>query len=276
MENLIQSKLLKLDEILASFERVAVAFSGGVDSAFLLHCAHERLGDRAVAATAETPLVPSDEIEAASSFATEKNIEHVIIPIDLFQNSAVVSNPSDRCYHCKLDIFRAILDFAASRGIPHVIEGSNSDDRNDYRPGMRALAELGVRSPLMEAGLTKDEIRRAARGRGLSAWSRPAGPCLATRVPHGVAITRKMLDAIDRAERYLRGLGFSEVRVRHHGDLARIEVPRQDRARLCDHFAEIAARLKSHGFRYITLDIEGYRRGSMNRTPDGEEADGQG
>jgi len=276
MENLIPSKLLKLDEILSSLDRVAVAFSGGVDSAFLLHCAHKRLGDRAVAVTVETPLVPSDEIEAARSFATAENIEYVIIPVDIFQNSAVISNPPDRCYHCKLDIFRAILDFAAARGIFHVIEGSNSDDRNDYRPGMRALEELGVRSPLMEAGFTKDEIRRAARDRGLSAWNRPAGPCLATRLPHGTAITREALDAIDRAERYLRGLGFSEVRVRHHGDLARIEVPRQERAHLCDRSDEIAARLKSHGFRYITLDIEGYRRGSMNRKPDGEEADGQG
>lgn len=278
MDDRIRNKLLTLDGIIASLGRVAVAFSGGVDSAFLMKYAHDRLGSGAVAVTADSPLVTSEEIETTRSFAAAEHIEHAILPIDLLRNDAVISNPPDRCYHCKLAIFRAILEFAAARGIPHVIEGSNRDDRDDYRPGMRALAELGVRSPLMEAGLTKDEIRRTSRDSGLAGWDRPASPCLATRVPHGVRITGEMLDAIGRAERYLRELGFRDVRVRHHGDLARIEVPSDERTRLLDEVraAGIAEYFKSCGFTYITLDIEGYRRGSMNIQTGGNKEDGQG
>lgn len=278
MDDRLKNKLEKLDEIIASLGRVAVAFSGGVDSAFLLKYAHDRLGDNAIAVTADSPLVPADEIEATRSFTGAEKIEHAVLAIDIFRNSAVITNPPDRCYHCKLDIFRTISKFASSKRIHHVIEGSNSDDRDDYRPGMRALVELGVRSPLMEAGLTKDEIRRVSHDLGLAGWDRPASPCLATRIPHGVSITREMLDAIYRAEWYLRSLGFRDVRVRHHGDLARIEAPRAECALLLDpdRAAGIAEHFKSYGFTYITLDIEGYRRGSMNKQSGGTKADGQG
>ncbi len=278
MDDRLTHKIAKLDEIIASLGRAAVAFSGGVDSAFLLKFAHDRLGDGAIAVTADVPFVTAEEIELTRSFARAEGIEHALLPIDLFMDSAVIANPPDRCYHCKLAIFRAIREFASSKGISHVIEGSNRDDRDDYRPGMRALNELGVRSPLMEAGLTKDEIRTASRDSGLAGWDRPANPCLATRIPHGVAITVTMLDAVCRAERYLRGLGFREVRVRHHGNLARIEAPRDECALFFtgDRAGAIAAHLKTCGFTYITLDIEGYRRGSMNIPAGGEEADGQG
>jgi uncharacterized protein len=175
-------------------------------------------------------------------------------------------------------VFSTIREFAESNGIFHVLDGSNHDDRDDYRPGMRALRELKIRSPLMEAGLAKDEIRAAARDMGLSAWDKPANPCLATRIPCGTAITKEMLETIYRAEQYLRELGFRSVRVRHHGNLARIEVPADDRRLFLDGAlsVKVAERFKSLGFIYITLDIEGYRMGSMNERTVKEKGDGQG
>ena len=198
--------------------------------------------------------------------------------MDIFKNSAVIANPPDRCYHCKLDVFRAIAAFASSKGISRVAEGSNLDDRDDYRPGIPGHRELSVLSPLMEAGFTKDDIREASRAMGLAAWDRPANPCLATRIPCGTAITREMLEAVYRAEEYLHGLGLRDVRVRHHGSIARIEVPRdqQDIILREPAAAAIAAAFKRLGFAHIALDIEGYRRGSMNEPTAKERDDGQG
>lgn len=278
METSINNKITALHRILDSCGSVAVAFSGGVDSAFLLKTAHDRLGQGAVAVTVDSPLIAPDEIEAARAFTASEGIPHEIIFVDIFKNSAVIANPPDRCYHCKLDVFRAIAAFAASKGISHIAEGSNADDREDYRPGFRAITELSVLSPLMEAGFTKDDIREASRALGLAAWDKPANPCLATRIPCGTAITRDMLDAVYRAEEYLHGLGLRDVRVRHHGSIARIEVPRDQQDILLKepNAAAIAGVFKRLGFAHIALDIEGYRRGSMNEPASGGRGDGQG
>ena len=278
MENLIKHKLENLNAIIDSLGTVAVAFSGGVDSTFLLKTAHSRLGRGVIAVTASTPLIPPDEIEAARAFTKAEGISHEILSINIFTNTAVIANPPDRCYHCKLDVFRAIIEFAASQGIGTVADGSNFDDRSDYRPGARAVVELGVRSPLMEAGLTKQEIREASREIGIAAWDKPANPCLATRIPCGTAITKEKLEAVYRAEQHLHGIGLRNVRVRHHGAIARIEAPRESLAFIIEKevSAGIARAFKTIGFTYITLDIEGYRMGSMNEPMGKENNNGQG
>jgi pyridinium-3,5-biscarboxylic acid mononucleotide sulfurtransferase len=274
----VKEKIATLNSIIESIGSAAIAYSGGVDSAFLLKCAHDLLGDRVIAVTVSSPLLSSGEIEEAAAYASAEGARHVIVPADPFGNERLMANPPERCYLCKLDIFRTIMAYAASASLPRVVEGSHADDRADDRPGMRALAELDIRSPLREAGLTKDEIRRAAKERGVPAWDRPANPCLATRIPTGTPITRERLDAIDRAERVLHDLGLRDVRVRHHGDIARIEVPRESMALFLDGAvsARIAAALKSLGFRHIALDIEGYRSGSMNEPSGKGEHHGQG
>lgn len=278
MKNTFSEKFNRLQDILASYKTVAVAFSGGVDSTFLLKTAHGRLGQGAVAVTVDSPLIAPDEIQTARSFTATEGIPHEIIYVDIFKNEAVIANPPDRCYHCKLDVFRAIAAFASSRGIARIAEGSNADDRDDYRPGFRAITELSVRSPLMEAGFTKKDIREASRAMGLAAWDKPANPCLATRIPCGTAITKEMLDAVYRAEEYLHGLGIRDVRVRHHGSVARIEVPRDQQDIILREPAAsaIANVFKRLGFAHIALDIEGYRRGSMNKPASGGRDDGQG
>ena len=278
MDSTIKNKLSKLYDIIDSMGKMAIAFSGGVDSTFLLKVAHDRLGDGVTAVTVDSPLIAPDEIAAAKAFTASEKINHALLVIDLFKNDSVITNPPDRCYHCKLDVFSAIREFAASKGIAHVADGSNHDDRDDYRPGMRAIHELNIRSPLMEAGLAKDEIRAAARERGLSVWAKPANPCLATRIPCGTAITKEMLETIYRAEQYLHGLGLRSVRVRHHGNLARIEVPADERKMFLDGALamKVAERFKSLGFTYMTLDIEGYRMGNMNEPTVKEKGNGQG
>ena len=274
----MKEKIANLIRAIDSFERIAVAFSGGVDSAFLLKVAHDRLGDRVIAVTVSSPLLSPGEIEDAASYAASEQVRHVVLTTDPFANERLIANTPDRCYICKLDVFRTITEFAAAGGILTVAEGTHADDSADDRPGMRALAELGILSPLREAGLTKAEIRRAAKERGVPAWDRPANPCLATRIPTGTPITRDMLVTIDRAERFLRGLGLADVRVRHHGDIARIEVPRDRMKDILDPATagRIAGALKSLGFRHIALDIEGYRRGSMNGPAEKGGHDGQG
>jgi pyridinium-3,5-biscarboxylic acid mononucleotide sulfurtransferase len=274
----VKEKLANLIRILASLEKVAVAYSGGVDSTVLLKIAHDRVGDNVTAVTVQSPLLPPDEVEAAAAYAAAEKVRHVILTVDPFGNERLIANPPDRCYLCKLDVFRAIAGYAASAGIPHVAEGSHHDDSAEDRPGMRALAELGILSPLREAGLTKEDIRAAARERGVPVWDKPANPCLATRIPTGTPITREKLNTISRAERFLHDLGIDDVRVRHHGDIARIEVPRHRMPFILDSAvsARIADALKSLGFRYIALDIEGYRMGSMNQPAGRGERDGQG
>lgn len=276
METSINTKITKLNKILDSYGSLTVAFSGGVDSAFLLKTAHGRLENRVIAVTVRSPLIPPEEIEEARSFTARENISHEIITVDIFKNDTVIANPPDRCYHCKLDIFRAIIAYASSRGFNHVAEGSNLDDRDDYRPGARAIAELSVLTPLMEAGLTKNDIREASRVMGLETWDKPASPCLATRIPCGTAITAVRLDAVYRAELFLHGLGLRDVRVRHHGAIARIEAPPEGRETILNNAPAVATALKRLGFAHIALDIEGYRRGTMNESTGKGRSDGQG
>lgn len=261
-----QQKLDRLTQILKDMESVLIAFSGGVDSAFLLKVAADTLGGKAFAVTAESQIHPDFEIEGARELAKALDVRHEVIASTEIQDETFLSNPPERCYHCKKHLFSELQALAESHGIPWVADGSNADDARDIRPGMRALAELDVRSPLKEAGLTKSEIRRFSREMGLPTWDRPAMACLASRIPYGVRITPELLKRVAEAERLLHRLGFNQVRVRDHGDVARIEVPSdrmhafQDR----DMIDLLVLKLKTLGYKYVALDLEGYRTGSLN------------
>ena len=261
------AKIKRLRASLREIGSAAVAFSSGVDSTFLLRAAHEELGERAVAVTVRSQLIPRHELDEAAAFCRQEGIRHEIIDFDALSAPAVIANPPDRCYHCKKEVFGLILAFARGAGLAAVLEGSNLDDDGDYRPGRRAIRELGVRSPLHEAGLTKEEIRVLSREMGLPTWSKPSFACLASRFPYGERLTVAALERVERAERWLREkLGLTQLRVRSHGDLARIEVPPGDIPRLAARAAEIAAAFKGLGFAYVTLDLQGYRTGSLNET----------
>lgn len=262
----LHKKYAALKAALRALGSAAVAFSGGVDSTFLLKVAHDMLGDRAVAVTAAPPFVPQREQEAAAAFCRGEGIRQIVLPAESLELSKARENPPDRCYHCKKELFGAILRCAREQGLAAVIEGSNRDDTGDYRPGMRALRELGIRSPLLEQGLGKEEIRLLSRELGLPTWDKPALACLASRFVYGEAITDEGLSRVDRAEQLLFGLGFRQLRVRVHGDLARIEVlPEElDRLMAAETRSLVYEYLKDYGFRYVTLDLRGYRTGSMN------------
>ncbi len=264
----------KLKGILSSYGSVAVAYSAGVDSTFLLAAARETLGERAVAVMAEHAAQPGEDVREAEKFCLSRGITLVRGAVDVLAIPGFSDNPPDRCYVCKKEIFRRIADEAARMGIKNVADGSNVDDEGDYRPGMRALRELGVKSPLREAGLTKEDVRALSRLLGLETWNKPSGACLATRVPYGEPITAEKLSMIGSAEEVLAQLGFSGVRVRCHGAVARIEVPADAVPRLAGE--EIRARVSDAlhriGFSFVALDLDGYRTGSMNVTAirDGE------
>ncbi|HIE11420.1 MAG TPA: ATP-dependent sacrificial sulfur transferase LarE [Kiritimatiellae bacterium] len=245
---------------------VAVGFSGGADSAFLLAVAAAELPGRVLAVTAGSPTLPRADAHNAADFAARLGVEHVWIQTREMESEEFTSNPPQRCYYCKRELFSSIRRAAAQRGIRHVLEAGNVDDLADYRPGRRALAELGIISPLVEAGFTKQDIREASRLLGLETAGRPASACLASRIPYGRRITVRDLRMVDRAEGFLRELGFTQVRVRHHGDLARIEVEEREIPRLAvpDIRRRVAAALRACGFRYVTVDLMGYRTGSLN------------
>ena len=261
------TKIKRLRASLREIGSAAVAFSSGVDSTFLLRTAHEELGDKAVAVTVRSQLIPRHELDEAAAFCRQEGIRHEIIDFDALSAPAVIANPPDRCYHCKKEVFGLILAFARGAGLAAVLEGSNLDDDGDYRPGRRAIKELGIRSPLHEAGLSKAEIRALSCEMGLPTWDKPSFACLASRFPYGERLTVAALERVERAERWLREeLGLTQLRVRSHGDLARIEVPPGDIPRLAARAAEIAAAFKGLGFAYVTLDLQGYRTGSLNET----------
>jgi uncharacterized protein len=262
------AKLERLRERLRVIRSAAVAFSSGVDSTFLLRVAHEELGDRVVAVTARSHSFPKRELDEAAAFCRAEGVRHEVIDSEELDIPGFAENPPDRCYHCKRELFSRLLAFARENGLAAVLEGSNIDDDGDYRPGRRAIRELGIVSPLHEVGLTKAEIRALSREMGLPTSDKPSFACLASRFPYGERITAATLARVEKAEQWLldAGFGLRQLRVRSHGDMARIEVPPDDIPRLAARAAEIAAAFKDIGFAYVTLDLLGYRTGSMNET----------
>ena len=263
-----EAKLEHLRAALREIGSAVVAFSSGVDSTFLLRVAHEELGERVVAATIRSHTFPKRELDEAAAFCRAEGVRHKIIDSEELDIPGFAENPPDRCYHCKRELFSKLLAFARENGLAAVLEGSNLDDDGDYRPGRRAIRELGIVSPLHEAGLTKTEIRALSREMGLPTSDKPSFACLASRFPYGERITAAALERVERAEQWLldAGLGLKQLRVRSHGDLARIEVPPDAIPRLAARAAEIAAAFKDIGFAYVALDLRGYRTGSMNET----------
>lgn len=256
----------RLEEILRGTGPCLVAFSGGVDSTFLLWVARSVLGDGLLAVTVDSPLVPRRELREAQEIARTFGVRHRVETLPL--SSPVAANPPERCYHCKRMIMERLLGIARSEGGLAVVEGSTVDDLSQYRPGRAALAELGIGSPLLESGLTKSEIRTLSREGGLPTGEKPSAPCLATRVPYGVPLSPEILGRIETAEESLRGLGFRILRVRHHGDLARLELDDEGFSRASGSLRHrVAECLKRAGYRQVTLDLEGYRSGCFDPRP---------
>lgn len=269
----VQRKYTKLVELLGALDGALVAFSGGVDSTLLLHAAQEALPGRVLAVTARSATTPREEVEQARELAALVGVPHQVVDSDELDDPDFRANSPQRCYHCKRIRFGALVELAREWGLAAVLEGSNVDDDADYRPGARAVRELGVRSPLREAGLTKGEIRALSRQHGLPTWDKPALACLASRVPYGVELDEPRLARIGAAERSLRELGLVQLRVRDHGDVARVEVPPGEIAAVAGapRRDEVVAALRAAGYRYVALDLEGYRTGAMNEVLEPEE-----
>jgi uncharacterized protein len=266
--NEINVKLQKLNELLTELGSAAIGFSGGTDSAFLAAVAHRVLGDRAVAVTCYSATLPESERLEAAAIARQVGIRHILLLQNELDSEDFVRNDADRCYHCKKGRFAALAAWASVQGYRWVLEGANADDTGDYRPGLRALGELAVvRSPLLEVGFTKAEIRELSRQWGLSTWNKPSAACLSSRVAYGQPVTAPKLAQIEKAEAVLKKYCQGQIRVRHHGDLARIEVDPGEIASLAspEVAREITEQLKALGFTYITVDLAGYRTGSMNQ-----------
>lgn len=267
-ETQVFEKLESLRVYLQKLGSILVAYSAGVDSAVLLKVAHEVLGDQVMAVTAASCFVPERETAEAASFCKQEGIRHWICPVEVLQISGLAKNPPDRCYHCKKALFRKFGQIALENDIMYIVEGSNLDDTGDYRPGLRAIEELGVKSPLRDVGLTKVEIRFLARDIGLSVWDKPSYACLASRFVYGEEITEEKLKRVDRAEQFLLDRGFHQMRVRIHGQMARIEVETDEFPKLLqeENRKAITAAFQEYGFTYVTVDLTGYRTGSMNET----------
>lgn len=260
----INGKARRLNDIIRDLDSVVVAFSGGVDSALLSRLSFDILGDKALAVTASSETYPAHELESAKKLAKEIGITHLIIETKELEIEGFSDNPPDRCYFCKSELFGKLRDIADGEGYANVADGTNLDDTQDYRPGSKAAQELGVRSPLKEAGLTKEDIRRLSEELELSTWDKPSYACMSSRFPYGEEITLEDLAKVSAAEDFLRGMGLGQFRVRHHGTIARLELTPEDFPLVIERRDQITEKFREIGYTYITLDLQGYRTGSMN------------
>lgn len=268
---MLNAKLNNLNTILKSFDSLLIAYSGGVDSTFLLKVARDLLGDSVLAVTAKSETYSQSECNEAIQIARQYHVNHMIISTKELEYPHFKSNPINRCYYCKNELFKKLKELAQKKNIQHIVDGTNFDDTDDFRPGLKALKELDIRSPLKEAGLTKKEIRLLSHEMGLPTWNKPALACLASRFPYGTEITPPKLNRVEQAETFLHELGFKQVRVRHHNNIARIEVSQEEIERISspDYRDIIIIKLKELDYQYITLDLQGFRTGSMNEVLSG-------
>ncbi len=269
IEEIARSTLSKFEELkkcLHEMRKVLVAFSGGVDSSFLLKVAADVLGENVLAVIASSETYPSKERDEAIKLAGKLNVRHTVIQTKELENPDFSSNPPERCYYCKSELFSKLKDIAESESIPYVLDGSNYEDTSDFRPGTKAAEELGIRSPLKEVGLIKDEIRQLSKSIDLPTWNKPSLACLSSRFPYFTEIEPESLKQVAQAEEYLKGLGFNQVRVRHHGQIARVEIYPQEFSKIMDENIreKITKNFKKFGFIYTALDLAGFRSGSMN------------